>query len=388
MISVTKLLGGAEHFGDQLRYNESSRGAVHGATHGSGPVVVWNVTRTCNLKCIHCYMESDATRYENELTTAEGKRFIDDLAEFRVPVILFSGGEPLLRADFFELARYAVARGLRVTISTNGTLIDRETARDIKKIGVGYVGISIDSIGEKNDEFRKVRGAFDKALAGIRNCLEIGQRVGLRFTINRHNYAEMENIFRLIEEEGIPRVCFYHLVYAGRGSEMMKEDVTLEESRSAMDLIIDKTLYFQEKGLDKEILTVDNHADGVYVYLRMLKENPRRAEKVWELLRNNGGNRSGIAIGQVDNQGFVHADQFTQNHPFGDVRERKFGDVWTATSHPILDGLRNRKPLLKGRCASCKWLAVCNGNFRARAEAATGDFWAADPACYLTDAEI
>ncbi|MBS3946899.1 MAG: putative heme d1 biosynthesis radical SAM protein NirJ1 [Dethiobacter sp.] len=388
MISVTKLLGGAEHFGDQLRYNESSRGAVHGATHGSGPVVVWNVTRTCNLKCIHCYMESDATRYENELTTAEGKRFIDDLAEFRVPVILFSGGEPLLRADFFELARYAVARGLRVTISTNGTLLDRETARDIKKIGVGYVGISIDSIGEKNDEFRKVRGAFDKALAGIRNCLEIGQRVGLRFTINRHNYAEMENIFRLIEEEGIPRVCFYHLVYAGRGSEMMKEDVTLEESRSAMDLIIDKTLYFQEKGLDKEILTVDNHADGVYVYLRMLKENPRRAEKVWELLRNNGGNRSGIAIGQVDNQGFVHADQFTQNHPFGDVRERKFGDVWTATSHPILDGLRNRKPLLKGRCASCKWLAVCNGNFRARAEAATGDFWAADPACYLTDAEI
>lgn len=388
MISVTKLLGGAEHFGDQLRYNESSRGAVHGATHGSGPVVVWNVTRTCNLKCIHCYMESDATRYENELTTAEGKRFIDDLAEFRVPVILFSGGEPLLRADFFELARYAVARGLRVTISTNGTLLDRETARDIKKIGVGYVGISIDSIGEKNDEFRKVRGAFDKALAGIRNCLEIGQRVGLRFTINRHNYAEMENIFRLIEEEGIPRVCFYHLVYAGRGSEMMKEDVTLEESRRAMDLIIDKTLYFQEKGLDKEILTVDNHADGVYVYLRMLKENPRRAEKVWELLRNNGGNRSGIAIGQVDNQGFVHADQFTQNHPFGDVRERKFGDVWTATSHPILDGLRNRKPLLKGRCASCKWLAVCNGNFRARAEAATGDFWAADPACYLTDAEI
>ena len=388
MISVTKLLGGAEHFGDQLRYNESSRGAVHGATHGSGPVVVWNVTRTCNLKCIHCYMESDATRYENELTTAEGKRFIDDLAEFRVPVILFSGGEPLLRADFFELARYAVARGLRVTISTNGTLIDRETARDIKKIGVGYVGISIDSIGEKNDEFRKARGAFDKALAGIRNCLEIGQRVGLRFTINRHNYAEMENIFRLIEEEGIPRVCFYHLVYAGRGSEMMKEDVTLEESRRAMDLIIDKTLYFYGKGLDKEILTVDNHADGVYVYLRMLKENPQRAEKVWELLRNNGGNRSGIAIGQVDNQGFVHADQFTQNHAFGNVRERKFGEIWTATSHPILGGLKDRKPLLKGRCAVCKWLAVCNGNFRARAEAVTGDFWESDPACYLTDSEI
>lgn len=195
MISVTKLLCGAEHFGDRLRYNECSRGAVHGAIHGAGPVVVWNSTRTCNLKCIHCYMASEAVRYENELSTAEAKKFIDGLAEFRVPVIIFSGGEPLIRPDFFELARYAGCRGLRVTISTNGTLIDRETAREIKKIGVGYVGISLDGVGAKNDEFRKMPGAFEKTLAGIRNCRETGQRVGLRFTINRHNYGEIENIF-------------------------------------------------------------------------------------------------------------------------------------------------------------------------------------------------
>jgi len=388
MISVTKLLCGASHYGDQLRYSDCSRGAVHGTTHGSGPVVVWNSTRTCNLKCIHCYMASDAVKYENELTTAEGKKFIDDLAEFKCPVILFSGGEPLIRSDFFDLAQYATERGLRVTISTNGTLIDKATARKIKDLGVGYVGISLDGIGAKNDEFRKQKGAFEAALTGIRNCLEINQRVGLRFTINRHNYAEMENIFQLIEEEGIPRVCFYHLVYSGRGSEMIKEDVTREESRSAIDLIIDKTLYFERKGLDKEILTVDNHADGVYTYLRMLKEDPLRAEKVWELLRNNGGNRTGIAIGQVDNLGFVHADQFTQNHTFGNVRERKFGEIWTDLSNPILAGLKDRKPLLKGRCAACKWLAVCNGNFRARAEAVSGDFWESDPACYLTDEEI
>jgi len=388
MISVTKLLSGASHYGDQLRYSDCSRGAVHGTTHGSGPVVVWNCTRTCNLKCIHCYMASDAVKYENELTTAEGKKFIDDLAAFKCPVVLFSGGEPLIRSDFFDLAQYATERGLRVTISTNGTLIDKATARKIKDLGVGYVGISLDGIGAKNDEFRKQKGAFDAALAGIRNCLEINQRVGLRFTINRHNFAEMENIFQLIEEEGIPRVCFYHLVYSGRGSEMIKEDVTREESRSAIDLIIDKTLYFERKGLDKEILTVDNHADGVYTYLRMLKDDPLRAEKVWELLRNNGGNRTGIAIGQVDNLGFVHADQFTQNHTFGNVRERKFGEIWTDLSNPILAGLKDRKPLLKGRCAACKWLAVCNGNFRARAEAVSGDFWESDPACYLTDKEI
>jgi Fe-coproporphyrin III synthase len=388
MISVTKLLCGAGHFGDSLRYGQDSRGALHGVTHGMGPVVVWNSTRTCNLKCIHCYMESDAVKYENELSTAEAKAFIDDLAEFKVPVILFSGGEPLIRPDFFELVEYSALRGLRATISTNGTLIDKETARRIRDLGVGYVGISLDGMHEKNDEFRRKKGAFESALQGIRNCLDIGQRVGLRFTINRHNFAEMENIFKLIEEEGIPRICFYHLVYSGRGSEMMKEDVTREESRQAMDLIIDKTLEFHNKGLDKEILTVDNHADGVYTYLRMQKSDPKRAEQVWELLRNNGGNRTGIAIGQVDNLGFVHADQFTQNHTFGNVRERKFGEIWTDKSHPILAGLKDRKPLLKGRCAACKWLSVCNGNFRARAEAATGDFWEADPACYLTDREI
>lgn len=388
MISVTKLLCGSDYFGDALRYGSESRGARHGTTQGMGPVVVWNCTRTCNLKCIHCYMESDAVRYENELTTGEAKAFIDDLAEFRVPVLLFSGGEPLIRPDFFELAEYAAAKGIRVTISTNGTLIDKEVARDIKKLGVGYVGISLDGIGGKNDEFRKMKGAFDKALAGIRNCLEVGQRVGLRFTINRHNFDEMEGIFQLIEEEGIPRVCFYHLVYSGRGSEMMKEDVSREESRQAMDLIIDKTLDFHRRGIQKEILTVDNHADGVYIYLRMKKENPALAERVWELLRNNGGNRTGIAIGQVDNRGFVHADQFTQNHTFGNVRERPFSEIWTDPSHPILRGLKDRKPLLKGRCTKCNWLSVCNGNFRARAEAATGDFWESDPACYLTDGEI
>ena len=388
MISVTKLLCGADHYGDQLRYTNCSRGAQHGVTHDSGPVVVWNSTRTCNLKCIHCYMASDAVKYENELTTAEGKQFIDSLAQFKCPVILFSGGEPLIRPDFFDLAKHATERGIRVTISTNGTLIDKATARKIKDLGVGYVGISLDGVGAKNDDFRKQKGAFDAALAGIRNCLEIDQRVGLRFTINRHNFTDMENIFQLIEEEGIPRVCFYHLVYSGRGSEMMKEDVTREESRQAMDLIIDKTLYFDRKGMDKEFLTVDNHADGVYTYLRMLKEDPNRAKKVWELLQNNGGNRTGIAIGQVDNLGFVHADQFTQNHTFGNIRERKFGEIWTDLSHPILAGLKDRKPLLKGRCAACKWLKVCNGNFRARAEAATGDFWESDPACYLTDEEI
>jgi len=389
MIGVSKLLGGAEKYGDKLRYSRKSKGQKHGTREGRGPIVVWNMTRTCNLSCTHCYSDSDYKKYDGELTTEEAKSFIDDLADFNVPVLLFSGGEPLIRDDIFELAEYTAEKGMRPTISTNGTLIDKDVARRLKDIGVGYVGISLDGVKETNDKFRGKEGAFDKALRGMNNCLEIGQRVGLRFTINRHNYKDLNDIFDLIEEENIPRACFYHLVYSGRGSEMVKEDISLEESRKAMDIIIDRTLDFLDRGLDKEILTVDNHADGIYLYLRMKEEHPEKAEEIWELLSRNGGNRTGIAIANVNWVGDVHPDQFTQNHTFGNVRERKFGEIWTDTSkNEILAGLKDRKPLLKGRCAKCKWLDVCNGNFRSRAEAVHGDFWHEDPACYLTDEEI
>lgn len=389
MISVTKLLFATDYYGDTLRYSEDARAAKHGVRVGAGPVVVWNSTKTCNLKCRHCYMSSDAQKYEGELTTDEAKQFIDDLADFKVPVLLFSGGEPLMRKDFFELAEYAAAKGIRPTLSTNGTLITREVAEKIKKIGVGYVGISLDGLQEVNDKFRGKEGAFQAAMEGIQNCVAVGQRVGLRFTINHHNIQELDRIFDFIEEKGINRVCFYHLVYSGRGNAMMDEDVTPEESRRAMDTIIRRTRDFEERGLEKEILTVDNHCDGVYMYLKAREEGrDELAEQMKNFISMNGGNRSGIAFAEVDPQGYVHPDQFTQHHTFGNVRERKFGDIWTDLSHPILAGLKDRKPLLKGRCAKCQFLDNCNGNFRTRAEATTGDFWESDPACYLTDEEI
>ncbi|MEQ8200256.1 MAG: putative heme d1 biosynthesis radical SAM protein NirJ1 [Syntrophomonadaceae bacterium] len=388
MISLTRLLFNDEYFGDSLRYSIGSRGTAHGAASGMGPVVVWNSTRTCNLRCVHCYMDSDARKYQGELSTAEARRFIDDLAEFKVPVLLFSGGEPLIRPDFFELAEYARDKGIRPTLSTNGTLITHEVAQRIKDIGVGYVGISLDGLREVNDKFRGRAGAFQAAMHGIQNCVAVNQRVGLRFTINSHNLAELDQIFDFIEAENINRVCFYHLVYSGRGNRMVEEDVNPAESRQAMETIIRRTIDFEERGLKKEVLTVDNHCDGVYLYLRALKEDPEKAESIKELISRNGGNRSGIAFAAVDPAGYVHPDQFTQHISFGNVRERKFGDIWTDMSDPILAGLKERKPLLKGRCAQCQFLDICNGNFRTRAQAVTGDFWESDPACYLTDAEI
>lgn len=385
MISVTKLLCDSENFGDKLRYTKGASDEKYGVSAGRGPVVVWNCTKACNLKCLHCYADSDCNKHDGELSTEEAKYFIEDLGDFKVPVILFSGGEPLIRSDIFELIEHSNKNNIRSTISTNGTLLDKDVCKKLKSLNVGYVGVSLDGIGSRHDDFRRTKGSFDKALSGIRNCLEIGQKVGLRFTINRHNYDQLEDIFRLIKEEKIPRVCFYHLVYSGRGSEMVKDDITKEETRAAMDLIIEKTI---ELGKGYEILTVDNHADAVYIYLQSQRKYPELASKVLNLVSMNGGNRSGMAFGNIDYRGDVHPDQFTWQHTFGNIRDSKFSDIWKNNSHPIIEGLRNRKALLKGRCSNCKWLSICNGNFRARAEAVSEDFWESDPACYLSDKEI
>ncbi|MBW2010614.1 MAG: 12,18-didecarboxysiroheme deacetylase [Deltaproteobacteria bacterium] len=391
MIGISKLYCGTVEPSDALRYNRhSGKLPSHLLQFSSDkrPVVVWNITRRCNLKCVHCYAQAKDISFDNELSTLEGKKLIDDLAGFGVPVILFSGGEPLVRKDLPELAAYAVEKGMRAVISTNGTLISPEKARILKDIGLSYVGISIDGMEQINDRFRGVKGAYQAALDGIRNCKAAGIKVGLRFTINKINVAEIPDIFDLLEEMEIPRACFYHLVYAGRGSKLVEEDLTHEESRKAVDLIMDLTQKLHEKGKPKEILTVDNHADGPYLYLRMLKEDPRRAKEVLELLEMNEGNNSGRGFGCISWDGEVHADQFWRHYSFGNVKNRPFSEIWTDTSEPLMKKLKEKKKYVEGRCASCRWLDICAGNFRVRAEAVTGNIWAPDPACYLTDEEI
>jgi 12,18-didecarboxysiroheme deacetylase len=391
MIGISKLYCGSVEPSDALRYGrDSSRLPSHllQFSKDKRPVVVWNVTRRCNLKCVHCYAHAKNTSFDNELSTDQGKQLIDDLAEFGSPVMLFSGGEPLVRKDLPQLAAYAVEKGMRAVISTNGTLIKPETARNLKKIGLSYVGISLDGMEEVNDRFRGVSGAFQSALEGIKNSQAAGIKVGLRFTINKFNVNEIPKIFQLLEEMDIPRVCFYHLVYAGRGSELVNEDLSHDGSRAALDLIIDETRRLFDKGKPKEVLTVDNHADGPYIYLRLLKENPTRAKEVLELLKWNEGNNSGRGIGCVSWDGEVYADQFWRHYSFGNVKNRPFSQIWNDTSETLMGKLKEKKKHVKGRCATCNWLDVCGGNFRVRAEAVSGDIWAPDPACYLTDEEI
>ena len=391
MIGISKLYCGQVEPSDALRYGRHSGQLPSHLLQFSAdkkPVVVWNMTRRCNLKCVHCYAKALAEEGTDAISTAQGKAIIDDLAAYGAPVMLFSGGEPLVRRDLPELAHYATQKGMRAVISTNGTLITKEKARELKQVGLSYVGISLDGGREVHDLFRGVPGSFDKALRGIENCQEEGLKVGLRFTVNKRNVAEVPKLFDLIRDMDVPRICFYHLVYSGRGSELIKEDLDHAETRALLDLIMDRTRDLFDKGMGKEVLTVDNHADGPYVWMRLLREDPKRAAEVFELLQFNEGNSSGRGIGCISWDGRVHPDQFWRDHTFGNVLERPFSAIWDDPEISLLSKLKDKKVHVGGRCAKCRFLTICGGNIRARAEAFHDDLWAEDPACYLTDEEI
>jgi len=395
MINISKLYCDEVTPGDWIRYGKKGSGECAGdivpkEASERRPIVVWNITRACNLKCVHCYNDSGSRRAKDELSTQEAEEVLRDLAEFGVPSVLFSGGEPLMRKDLFDLLESARELGLRTVISTNGTLITADVAGKIKERGVSYVGVSLDGIGQINDKFRGVAGAFDKAVRGIKNCQDAGIRVGLRLTLTQRNVQDLQRLFDFFEAEGIERACFYHLVPSGRGGAIANEDLTHSQSRAAIETILARTKWLKEAGRKTDILTVDNHVDGVYLYLKLLKEDPERAANVWELLAWNGGGlySSGVGIGCIDFHGKVHPDQFWWHYDLGDVRKRPFSRIWMDTSDPLLRGLKNRRKYIKGRCRLCKFFDACGGSLRVRADLHFGDPWAPEPACYLSDEEI
>jgi Fe-coproporphyrin III synthase len=398
MIDISVLYGGLETPSTPHRYGRPitqidppphQKMALAKSAETRRPIVVWNLTRACNLRCVHCYTDSAACHYEGELSTAQAKAALDDMAQFQVPAVLFSGGEPLMRHDFFELADYARSLKLHVVASTNGTLITPAVAECFKELGFAYVGISLDSaIPAAHDQFRGVPGAFERTMKGFRHCTQVGQKVGLRLTLTQHTAQNLDLLFAFIEKEGINRACFYHLCPAGRGKDLMA--LSPEQSRAAVDAIITRSGQWAKEGRNIEVLTVDNSCDGPYLYLRMRRENHPRAQQVLDMISWNGGARfsSGVGIANIDPKGNVHADQFSMFRSFGNVKERKFSEIWQDTSDPIMAGLKNRLPKLEGRCSTCKFKEICGGSLRARAEIATGNPWAPDPLCYLTDDEI
>ena len=390
MISVSKLLCGLDAESDGLRYDAADGSKKPQITDDKQqrPVVVWNTTKQCNLYCEHCYAAADCEGASNELSTAEAKGLIDDLAAFGAPVLLFSGGEPLVRDDLAELVAYAAAAGVRPVLSTNGTLLTRERARELKRAGLKYAGVSVDGLPERNDRIRGEEGAFDAAVRGIEACLDVGLKTGLRYTITEHNVDDLAGVVDLLVDVGVDRFCFYHLDYGGRGADIADADLTPEATRQAVADLCDLTREYHAAGEEIETLLVGNYADAGHLVEYADREiGTDRARLIYEHLRRNGGDPTGERVADVDPVGNVHLTQFWQGYSLGNVRDRSFGAIWTDESNPLLAALRNREEHLTGRCADCAYQRLCRGGSRLRALSAHGDPFAPDPKCYLTESE-
>ena len=353
-----------------------------------GPVVIWNLIRRCNLTCKHCYSISADTDFKGELSTEEVFTVMDDLKAFRVPALILSGGEPLLRPDIFEIAARSKALGFYTALSSNGTLIDEAMCRRIAEVDFHYVGISLDGIAATHDKFRRMDGAFDKSLKALRLCRDAGLKVGVRFTLTQDNFHDLPALLELCEREEIPRFYFSHLNYAGRGNKNRKDDAQHQMTRQAMDLLFEVCWKHQQQGLVRDYTTGNNDADGVYLLHWVRQRFPEQAAHIEAKLRQWGGNSSGVNVANIDNLGKVHPDTMWWHYDLGNVRQRPFSQIWADTADPLMAGLKASPRQVGGRCGSCAHFAICGGNTRVRAQQTTGDAWAEDPGCYLTDEEV
>ncbi|HID10302.1 MAG TPA: radical SAM protein [Candidatus Latescibacteria bacterium] len=369
MINLTALLSEEPSKTDGIRYSRESHPMV----------LVWNVTPKCNLRCLHCYSASSS---DGELPHEEALRALAEFKEAGVKTILFSGGEPLLREDILDLGRFASSLNISPALSTNGTLITEEIAREIKRSGFSYVGVSLDGLERTNDWVRGRKGAFGEAIRGMENALSEGIRVGVRFTITKFNAGELFQLIDLAESIGIKRFCIYHLVYSGRARP--EHDLKREEKRNLIEKLIRKAKGMIERGSEMQILTVTAPFDGVFLYLLLRREVPEKAEKALQHLKIQGGESSGSKLLRVDQSGWVYPNQFWERR-LGNIRERSFSEI--ISTDPLLTALRDRPRRLSGRCGICLFKEICGG-FRARADQLFKDPFGEDPACYLSIEEI
>ena len=353
-----------------------------------GPVVIWNLVRRCNLACQHCYSISADVDFAGELTTAEIGTTMDDLKRFGVPVLILSGGEPLLHRDIFPIAHRAKALGFYVGLSTNGTLIDERNVGAIADVGFDYVGVSLDGMEETHDHFRRKAGAFAASLAGVRLARDAGLKVGLRFTLTRDNAHDLPALLALMEAERIDKFYLSHLNYGGRGNVNRATDAVFRTTREALDLLFATAWRDVTAGRPTEFVTGNNDADGVYLLQWVRQRFPDRAAHLRAKLAQWGGNASGLHVANIDNLGNVHPDTFWWDYPLGNVRTRPFSQIWQDTSDPLMAGLKASPRPVHGRCGACPQLDLCGGNTRVRAWQLTGDPWAEDPGCYLDDDEL
>ena len=293
----------------------------------TGPVVIWNLIRRCNLTCKHCYALSADHDYAGELGTQEVYTVMDDLRAFGVPVLILSGGEPLMRPDLFDIAARAQGMGFYIGLSTNGTLIDEPMADRVAAAGFDYVGISLDGLKPTHDKFRRLDGAFDRSLAAVRFLGARGVKVGLRFTMTSMNAHDLPALLALMREEGAQKFYFSHLNYAGRGNIHRGKDAHFTATREALDLLFERAWQAALDGLDEDYVTGNNDADGAYLLQWVQRRLPRWHADLRARLQAWGGNSSGVNVANIDNLGHVHPDTMWWHHDLGSVRERPFSAI-------------------------------------------------------------
>jgi len=354
----------------------------------SGPVVIWNLIRRCNLTCKHCYTTSADIDFPGELTTPEIYTVMDGLKDFKVPVLILSGGEPLLHPDIFDISHRAKSMGFYVALSSNGTLITKQNIRQIAEVNYQYVGVSLDGIGATHDKFRQKQGSFADSLKGIGLCREQGIKAGIRFTLTQDNVDDFPAMLQLMDTEDIDKFYLSHLNYGGRGNKNRKDDAAFKMTRDVMDQLFEQCLQWELHGSEREVVTGNNDADAVYFLHWVNRNYPKQVEHIKAKLQQWGGNASGVNVANIDNLGNVHPDTFWWNYNLGNVKDREFSEIWQDTTDPLMAGLKASPRPLKGRCGTCHYQSICNGNTRVRAQQVYQDPWQEDPGCYLNDTEI
>jgi heme d1 biosynthesis radical SAM protein NirJ len=354
----------------------------------SGPVVIWNLIRRCNLTCKHCYTTSADINFPGELSTPEIYEVMDDLKVFKVPVLILSGGEPLLHPDIFAISQRAKDMGFYVALSSNGTLITEKNIKQIAEINYQYIGISLDGMQQTHDKFRQKKGSFDESVKGIELCREQGIKAGIRFTLTQDNVQDFPAMLKLMDEYDIDKFYLSHLNYGGRGNKNRKSDANFQMTREAMGLLFDTCQNWVKQGVEREIVTGNNDADAVY-FLHWVKQHyPAQVKHIRAKLEQWGGNSSGVNVANIDNLGNVHPDTFWWHYNLGNIEDRPFSNIWQDISDPLMAGLKQTPRPLKGRCGTCHYQKICNGNTRVRAQQIYQDAWTEDPGCYLTTPEI
>lgn len=351
---------------------KEARGRTESPRNAELRLVAWEVTRICNLRCAHCRASADNRDYTGELDTKAAFQLLDQIADVGRPIVILTGGEPLMRPDIFDLADYGTGKGLRMVMAPNGTLVTRGVAAKMAASGIQRISVSLDgATREQHDGFRGVDGAFDGALAGIQAAKSEGIEFQINTTISRYNYEQIPDILRLAEDLGAAALHIFLLVPTGRGKYIVDQAITAEEYESTLNWFYDQ----------KKKTPLQLKATCAPHYYRILRQRAKD-EGVSVSYQTHGldavtrGCLGGTAFCFISHTGIVQPCGFLDVN-CGDVTRASFADIWRNSQ--VFQSLRDFGNL-KGKCGACEFKGVCGG-CRARAYEATGDYLAEEPLC-------